>query len=353
MSVCEGDYDDFGNYEIKSHTENGTTRGQEQLERRHHITDPNGYSWDHDLFQNDPPPATPVDPHPTSRRTAVGPHQAPGDPGNPQQDPIAAEFHQWMHEHSSLELTIESFTPVILTEKEVMELPHRAVTDNAGQERMYVTLGGRTGVYKRIPDGTGAVLYAPTDEVLRGIGRGENSYVYFLRPDQKPPVTFEEPTTGALASEALLLVDLLPFRELLAGIRALGGVGGATSAARSSAKFADAEAVTEQTVARVAQSEANKGAEYLKGFLSKPEWKAYLKNPAKGARFLGTAVHRATAEALETLFPGRFNYNRMGPDFFDNVTGHFIELTTKAQEAAHKLKGGLYDVAKYATYLLP
>jgi hypothetical protein len=74
---------------------------------------------------------------------------------------------------------------------------------------------------------------------------------------------------------------------------------------------------------------------YLLGFLSRAEQKAYLANPARGSRFLGQAVHRATAGELERQYPGRFTHHLKGPDFVDGQTGHVIELTTPNQVAAH------------------
>ena len=75
-------------------------------------------------------------------------------------------------------------------------------------------------------------------------------------------------------------------------------------------------------------------------------------NPAGGSRFLGTVVHKLTADALEDLYPERFEYYRVGPDFLDTATGELIELTTPAQVAAHQIKPG-YEGVSYALYDLP
>jgi len=66
-------------------------------------------------------------------------------------------------------------------------------------------------------------------------------------------------------------------------------------------------------------------------------------------RFLGQAVHNATAQALEALYPGRFLYSRVGPDFIDRATGQIIELTIPGAQAAHMAKPG-YDAVDYALY---
>lgn len=106
-------------------------------------------------------------------------------------------------------------------------------------------------------------------------------------------------------------------------------------------------------VSAVAQEQADAGLQHLGKFLSLEEQLAYAENPAAGSRYLGTAVHKATDEALRTFHPERFDYNTIGPDFFDNVSGQYIELTTPGQVGRHVAKGGAYTNAKYSTYVLP
>jgi hypothetical protein len=118
----------------------------------------------------------------------------------------------------------------------------------------------------------------------------------------------------------------------------LTGSGGGLSAKDSAA-----------IISRTAQAEANSGVNYLKGFLSKGEVAAYDANPAGGSRFLGQAVHRATARALETNYGKRFSYSTRGPDFTDAVTGQRIELTTPGQASSHAATYGVPVV----TYTLP
>jgi|HubBroStandDraft_6_1064221.scaffolds.fasta_scaffold228796_2 hypothetical protein len=60
--------------------------------------------------------------------------------------------------------------------------------------------------------------------------------------------------------------------------------------------------------------------------------------------------HPPTATELERLYPGRFAYNLVGPDFYDAIAGESIELTTPGQVSAHVAKGGAYATSKYATY---
>ena len=64
-------------------------------------------------------------------------------------------------------------------------------------------------------------------------------------------------------------------------------------------------------------------------YMSERQLAVYLANPAAGSRFLGTAVHKATAEMLRTRYPSRFIYKLIGPDFLDTTTGKFIELAIK------------------------
>jgi hypothetical protein len=52
------------------------------------------------------------------------------------------------------------------------------------------------------------------------------------------------------------------------------------------------------------------------------------------------------------MYPGRFVYNTVGPDFLDTTTGELIELTTPRQVAAHLAKPG-YNGVTISTYTLP
>jgi len=106
-----------------------------------------------------------------------------------------------------------------------------------------------------------------------------------------------------------------------------------------------------QIVARVAQAQASRGAAALVQFMSKGEARAFQRSAEDGARFLGQAVHRATARALKKEFPGRFEYYTRGPDFLDRLTGEMIELTTPGQVGRHMLRPG-YGGASFVTYLL-
>ena len=69
--------------------------------------------------------------------------------------------------------------------------------------------------------------------------------------------------------------------------------------------------------------------------------------------FVGQAVYDETAAALERAYPGRFTYNRIGPDFLDNTTGDAVELTTRGEAASHMVRGTAYRAAQYATFELP
>ena len=114
------------------------------------------------------------------------------------------------------------------------------------------------------------------------------------------------------------------------------------------------EESAQSIISRVAQQQANLGAEGLRdaGYLSPKQWAAYAADPANGSRFLGTAVHESTAASLRDLYPGRFLYNRVGPDFIDTATGEMLDLTTPGQVGAHMAKPG-YRWVTYPTYTLP
>ncbi|MEX2247857.1 MAG: RHS repeat-associated core domain-containing protein [Dehalococcoidia bacterium] len=109
---------------------------------------------------------------------------------------------------------------------------------------------------------------------------------------------------------------------------------------------------SEKIVARTAAKQSALGVRGLRGFLSVPERRAFDADPARGSRFLGQAVHRATAEALKVRYPGRFRYSRRGPDFLDTLTGDLVELTTPGQVAGHMRRPG-FEGVNYATYVLP
>ena len=105
-------------------------------------------------------------------------------------------------------------------------------------------------------------------------------------------------------------------------------------------------------ISSIAQEQANLGVTGLGRYMSERQLAVYLANPAAGSRFLGTAVHKATAEMLRTRYPSRFIYKLIGPDFLDTTTGKFIELTTPRQAAVHLARPG-YSGATISTYTLP
>jgi hypothetical protein len=102
-------------------------------------------------------------------------------------------------------------------------------------------------------------------------------------------------------------------------------------------------------VQRVAQQHASSGPDALMEYMSPREQAAYLADPSNGSRFLGQAVHNATADSLQQQYGSRFLYSRVGPDFLDRDTGEIIELTTPQAVPAHMAKPG-YTSVNYATY---
>jgi hypothetical protein len=119
---------------------------------------------------------------------------------------------------------------------------------------------------------------------------------------------------------------------LPAVLSAIGFGGGALETGAAATEGAsEASAI----ISAVAQEQANLGVSGLSRYMSANQLRAYLANPAAGSRFLGTAVHNATARLLEMRYPDRFIYKIVGPDFLDTTTGKFIELTTQRQVGAH------------------
>jgi hypothetical protein len=108
-----------------------------------------------------------------------------------------------------------------------------------------------------------------------------------------------------------------------------------------------------QIVSRVAQQQADSGLPHLGKYIPETLQQEFVRTPKMSQYILGQGVHEATEKALERLYPGRFEYRKIGPDFFDNVAGREIELTTPGQVNAHVAKGGAYSTADYATYVLP
>lgn len=130
----------------------------------------------------------------------------------------------------------------------------------------------------------------------------------------------------------------------------LAGAGFAKLAAATGARTAEDAAAA--LVQRAAQKVSDQGVERLLKSLSPAERGAYQGNPVGGSRFLGQAVHRAARDELDVQFKGRFNYFTRGPDFYDNYTRAYVELTTPASVAAHLARPG-YEGVAYALYTLP
>jgi hypothetical protein len=155
-----------------------------------------------------------------------------------------------------------------------------------------------------------------------------------------PYVGIPIPTGAVFGGEAVGLPAVLS---------AIGLGGGAVEASTVATEGAsEAGAI----ISSVAQEQANLGISGLSRYISASQLRAYLANPAAGSRFLGTAVHNATARVLEMRYTGRFIYKVIGPDFLDTTTGKFIELTTPRQAAAHLARPG-YGGVTISTYTLP
>jgi hypothetical protein len=107
-----------------------------------------------------------------------------------------------------------------------------------------------------------------------------------------------------------------------------------------------------EIIARVSKAQTEKDLDELLEFLSFKERAAYLKNPDKGSRYLGQAMHRGTDADLKFEFPERFKYHTKGPDFYDNATGEWIELTTPGCLKEHQRRYPdvpvvIYDASRF------
>jgi hypothetical protein len=98
-----------------------------------------------------------------------------------------------------------------------------------------------------------------------------------------PYVGIPIPTGAVFGGEAVGLPAVLS---------AIGLGGGAVEASTVATEGAsEAGAI----ISSVAQEQANLGISGLSRYISASQLRAYLANPAAGSRFLGTAVHNATA----------------------------------------------------------
>jgi RHS repeat-associated protein len=73
-----------------------------------------------------------------------------------------------------------------------------------------------------------------------------------------------------------------------------------------------------------------RGPEYVRGYMTDAERAAFDRNPRRGSRFVGTALHRAVQQELSRQHPGRFRYSpNRGPDFVNQRTGARVDITTQ------------------------
>lgn len=129
---------------------------------------------------------------------------------------------------------------------------------------------------------------------------------------------------------------------------------GHASKTGSSTSASKADPDAKEIVETIAREEASRGEQHLRGSLSAAERNAMDAHPGLRSRMLGQAVHRNTAQRLEELFPGQFEYRLQGPDIVDKVTGEMLELTTSNPRtiAEHLARPG-YENVTICTYVLP
>lgn len=168
------------------------------------------------------------------------------------------------------------------------------------------------------------------------------------------PTGFAVPPSGLGLAGTFTLPTLIPVE--LAGpavSKLLGGLGGLL--ARGGSDELTQEGL-QALVQQYARTNAARGTDWLyENFMSDAEQAAYDLNPAAGSRFLGSAVHRATAADLRAVYGDLIRYSpNRGPDFTYVPGGFQVELTTAMQVAVHQGRGvvGGYDYAQalYATY---
>jgi hypothetical protein len=202
-----------------------------------------------------------------------------------------------------------------------------------------------------IVQGFGSVVGALGDTALPGY---TNTLIEYS-DNKNPRIIPGSPTSGELAGSALVFADpLFAGTSRPAGQLAFGAA--ERTGLSSSLPILNREFTPSgrTLVSATAQEQADRGAAGLLQSLSAQQRRAYNANPAAGSRFLGTAVHKQTDRALQSLYPERFTYNpSYGPDFLDATTGGYIELTTPGQVGRHAARGGLYNNVEYSTYVLP
>lgn len=124
----------------------------------------------------------------------------------------------------------------------------------------------------------------------------------------------------------------------------LAGVG-----AFSLARAAIAVNAPEAVIARIAQAHADSGPGALSAHMSSKELAAVLSGSRASKAILGQAVHKATAQSLAELYPGKYLYFPRAPyDFIYVPTGEVLELTTFGQAGSHAARG-----ASLIFYTLP
>jgi hypothetical protein len=93
--------------------------------------------------------------------------------------------------------------------------------------------------------------------------------------------------------------------------------------------------IVERVTNEVADRLAKEGPQFLREHMTRKQWRAFTNNPKVAKMQLGQGVHNAINKILQKLYYERFQYFRKGPDFLDNLTGEYIEVTTSKQLTEH------------------
>ena len=113
------------------------------------------------------------------------------------------------------------------------------------------------------------------------------------------------------------------------------------------------DADSQTIVGAVARGIRSQGADDLEKKFSKEMARAAKRKPWLRKAFLGSQVHYEIRGELNLLYPGRFEYRSVGPDYKDKqMNDALVELTTTNPHniKAHTDKGGDYLTCAFAGY---
>ncbi|SNS97149.1 discoidin domain-containing protein [Actinoplanes regularis] len=178
-----------------------------------------------------------------------------------------------------------------------------------------------------------------------------------------PSIVVAEADASQAANAAVATGGLIDGTKTAAAAAILAAVVG--SGGGNGPQCDSEEEAARKIVEEMAQTVADQGTAVLDLDITPAQWER-INEPDNFWRIWwarGHIVHQQTADRLRDEYGDRFDYNRnKGPDFFDNLTQKWIELTTPGEVAGHKRKGRdkklpgydpKYSTCAYATYKWP